>query len=195
ASSRRRPQKSSRATAHEQAVSRPRAATGTETANRSWQAPQSHRQASARAEQRGACAAGLSKTHRARPVVARKVAPAEEVLPPKLSHPADGAGGGTGGWCEHSGCAEMLQCVTLWVGEGFGAVERACLRSVVRQGHRLTLYCYREPIGIPDGVELQDASQVLPATAVMRHRRGSVAPFSDWFRYELLKRGLGTWID
>ena len=89
----------------------------------------------------------------------------------------------------------MLQCVTLWVGEGFGAVERACLRSVLRQGHRLTLYCYREPIGIPDGVELQDASQVLPATAVMRHRRGSVAPFSDWFRYELLKRGLGTWID
>jgi hypothetical protein len=89
----------------------------------------------------------------------------------------------------------MLQCVTLWVGEGFGAVERACLRSVVRQDHRLTLYCYREPIGIPEGVELQDASQVLPETAVMRHRRGSVAPFSDWFRYELLKRRLGTWID
>jgi len=44
-------------------------------------------------------------------------------------------------------------------------------------------------------VELQDASHVLPATAVVRHRRGSVAPFSDWFRYELLKRGLGTWID
>jgi hypothetical protein len=44
-------------------------------------------------------------------------------------------------------------------------------------------------------VELQDASHVLPATAVVRHRRGSIAPFSDWFRYELLKRGLGTWID
>jgi hypothetical protein len=44
-------------------------------------------------------------------------------------------------------------------------------------------------------VELQDASNVLPASAVVRHRRGSVAPFSDWFRYELLKRGAGTWID
>jgi hypothetical protein len=65
----------------------------------------------------------------------------------------------------------------------------------MRQGHRLTLYCYREPIGIPDGVELQDASHVLPAASVVRHRRGSVAPFSDWFRYELLKRDLGTWID
>jgi Alpha 1,4-glycosyltransferase conserved region len=89
----------------------------------------------------------------------------------------------------------MLHCVTLWIGEGFGAVERACLRSVLRQGHRLTLYCYREPIGIPDGVELQDASAILPETSIVRHRGGSVAPFSDWFRYELLKRGLGTWID
>ena len=89
----------------------------------------------------------------------------------------------------------MLHCVTLWIGEGFGAVERACLRSVLRQGHRLTLYCYSEPIGIPDDVELQDASAVLPESSIVRHRGGSVAPFSDWFRYELLKRGLGTWID
>jgi hypothetical protein len=89
----------------------------------------------------------------------------------------------------------MLRCVTLWIGDGLGAVERACLRSVLRQGHRLTLYCYREPIGIPEGVEIQDASAILPETSIVRHREGSVAPFSDWFRYELLKRGLGIWID
>jgi len=59
----------------------------------------------------------------------------------------------------------------------------------------LTLYCYREPIGIPDGIEIADASAILPESSVIRHRNGSVAPFSDWFRYELLKRGLGTWID
>lgn len=89
----------------------------------------------------------------------------------------------------------MLQCVTLWIGGSLGAVERACLKSVLRQGHRLTLYCYSEPIGIPKGVEVQDASLILPGSVVVRHRRGSVAPFSDWFRYELLKRGAGTWID
>lgn len=89
----------------------------------------------------------------------------------------------------------MNQCVTLWIGDHLGPVERACLRSVVRQGHHLTLYCYQEPIGIPKGVEVEDASRVLPETAIVRHRRGSVAPFSDWFRYELLKRRLGTWID
>jgi hypothetical protein len=89
----------------------------------------------------------------------------------------------------------MLQCLTLWIGDSLGPVERACLGSVLRQGHRLALYCYREPIGIPDGVEICDASRILPESAVLRHRGGSVAPFSDWFRYELLKRGLGTWID
>src|SRR5438270_4096743 len=89
----------------------------------------------------------------------------------------------------------MLRCATLWIGDSFGLVERACLRSIVRQGHRLTLYCYGAPPGIPEGVELDDASQILPESAVVRHRRGSVAPFADRFRYELLKRDLGTWID
>jgi hypothetical protein len=89
----------------------------------------------------------------------------------------------------------MLQCVTLWIGDRLGPVERACLKSVLRQGHPLVLYCYREPIGIPEGVEVADASAILPEFAVIRHRNGSVAPFSDWFRYVLLKRALGTWID
>jgi hypothetical protein len=89
----------------------------------------------------------------------------------------------------------MLQCATLWIGDRLGPLERACLRSVLRQGHGLTLYCYDEPIGIPEGVELKDAADILPESSILRHRRGSVAPFSDWFRYEMLRRGLGTWID
>jgi hypothetical protein len=89
----------------------------------------------------------------------------------------------------------MLHCATLWVGESLGGVERACLRSVIAQGHHLTFYCYREPSGIPEGIDIEDASSILPESAVLRHRRGSVAPFSDWFRYEMLARGLGTWID
>ena len=89
----------------------------------------------------------------------------------------------------------MTDCVTLWIGDSFGAVERACLRSVLRQGHSLALYCYDRVHGVPDGVEVRDASEVLPRRAIVRHRSGSVALFSDWFRYELQRRGLGTWID
>ena len=51
----------------------------------------------------------------------------------------------------------MNGCVSLWIGESLGAVERACLRSVLRQGHRLTLYCYGAVAGVPEGVIVKDA--------------------------------------
>lgn len=86
-------------------------------------------------------------------------------------------------------------CVTLWIGDSLGPVERACMRSVLRQGHSLALYCYGRPSGVPDGVELREASTVLPESEVMFHRTGSPGLFADWFRLELQKRALGTWID
>ena len=89
----------------------------------------------------------------------------------------------------------MTECVTLWIGDTLGPVERACLRSVLRQGHQVTLYCYRVPHGIPEGIRVGNAAEILPETAIFYHRRGSVAIFSDWFRYELQCRGAGTWID
>ena len=88
-----------------------------------------------------------------------------------------------------------MDCVTLWIGESLGGVERACLRSVLRQGHDLALYCYAPVAGVPDGVEVRGAADILPASGIFRHASGSVAPFSDWFRYELQRRGAGTWID
>lgn len=86
-------------------------------------------------------------------------------------------------------------CVSLWIGDSLGPVERACLRSVMKQGHSVALYCYGSLGGIPKGVELRDASAIIPQERILRHRSGSVALFSDWFRYELQKRALGTWID
>jgi len=86
-------------------------------------------------------------------------------------------------------------CATLWIGDRLGPVERACLRSVMRQGHRLTLYCYRVPEGVPEGAELRDAAEVVPEARIVRHRSGSVSLFSNLFRYELQRRALGTWVD
>lgn len=86
-------------------------------------------------------------------------------------------------------------CVTFWVGGALGPLERACLKSVLRQGHSHALYCYRTPDGTPDGIELRDASEIVPQNRIFAHRNGSVAPFADWFRYELQRRDVGTWID
>jgi hypothetical protein len=85
--------------------------------------------------------------------------------------------------------------VALWIGPCLGGVERACLRSAVRHGHPVSLYCYDEPEGVPDGVELRDAASVLPRDSIVRHRSGSVSLFSNWFRYELQRRDAGIWID
>jgi hypothetical protein len=89
----------------------------------------------------------------------------------------------------------LAPCVTLWIGPQLGAVERACLKSVISQGHPLALYCYDVPEGVPTGVEVRDAASILPRDRVIRHRSGSVALFSNWFRYELQRRELGIWLD
>jgi hypothetical protein len=86
-------------------------------------------------------------------------------------------------------------CHSLWIGPRLGAVERACLRSVLAQGHKPTLWCYDRPEGIPEGVTVADAATILPRDSVIAHRSGSVALFANHFRYELQRRGLGFWLD
>jgi hypothetical protein len=83
----------------------------------------------------------------------------------------------------------------LWIGESIGPVERACMSSVVRQGHRVSLYCYQRPDGVPAGVELCDAGAILPRHVLIRQAGGNVALFADRFRLELQRRGLGIWVD
>lgn len=90
---------------------------------------------------------------------------------------------------------ERVRLNTLWIGPSLSRVERACLRSALRQGHPVTLHCYDVPAGVPDGVDLADAAPLVPATRIVRHRTGSVSLFSNLFRYILQRQGLGTWID
>jgi hypothetical protein len=59
----------------------------------------------------------------------------------------------------------------------------------------MSLYCYRLPAGVPDGIEIRDASEILAEERVVRYRSGSVALFANWFRYELQRRSAGTWLD
>lgn len=86
------------------------------------------------------------------------------------------------------------QCLTMWIGEALGPVERACLKSVVRLGHRLALYSYAS-LDVPEGVELRDGAEILPLAMLDERCGGRVAFFADWFRYALLRRELGAWVD
>lgn len=90
---------------------------------------------------------------------------------------------------------------SLWIGERLGTLERMALTSWLAHGHRVRLYAYRELANVPDGVELCDASEIIPPSEVFTHTaragrgRGSYAGFSNWFRYELLDARGGWWLD
>jgi hypothetical protein len=86
------------------------------------------------------------------------------------------------------------ECVALWLGDRLGAVERACLRSVARH-HATALYCYGSVEAVPHEVEVRDANEILPYEVISQPWCARADLYSDWFRYELQRRSLGTWVD
>jgi hypothetical protein len=84
----------------------------------------------------------------------------------------------------------------FWHGAPLSRVERLSLASFARNGHPVHLYAYDEIQGVPPGVVLRDAAEILPRKLIFRHRRTqSLAPFADWFRYRLLFERGGIWAD
>jgi len=85
---------------------------------------------------------------------------------------------------------------SVWIGPTLGLVHAACLRSFVRLGHRVVLHVYERPADVPDGIELADAAELLPASKIIRYSRGgSPAITADFLRYEMQREGLGLYVD
>jgi hypothetical protein len=85
---------------------------------------------------------------------------------------------------------------SLWVGDALTPMERLSLSSFVAHGHDVDLYVYDDIANAPSGVTLRDASSVLPRSAIFRYAdSGSLAGFSNFFRYKLLLERGGWWVD
>jgi len=84
---------------------------------------------------------------------------------------------------------------SLWIGQGITNNERLCMRSFLHHGHSFHLYVYEPITGIPAGVEIRDANEIIPAEKVFRDLRGTYASFADWFRLKLLYQRGGWWVD
>lgn len=92
----------------------------------------------------------------------------------------------------------------LWIGTKLSAVELLTLHSFVKNGYRFNLWIY-EPLEtkIPAEVTVRDASEIIPREKIFFYRhssqfgigKGSVAGFSDIFRYKLLHDVGGWWVD
>lgn len=91
----------------------------------------------------------------------------------------------------------MLAVVNaLWIGNKLGPVHAGCLRSFVRNGHRVVLHVFDKPEDVPDGVELFDAERLMPRSEIVQHQATkSLALASDIYRYRILRAGLGIYVD
>ena len=87
----------------------------------------------------------------------------------------------------------------LWIGPRLSPLERACVQSFLAKGHRFNLFAYDTVANVPDACTVLDAATLVPRSHVFAHSsgpgEGSLAGFSDLFRYKLLyEHGGWLWI-
>jgi hypothetical protein len=89
---------------------------------------------------------------------------------------------------------------SFWFGDIVPMYQRLAMKSFLDHGHQYVLYAYKA-LDVPAGVILRDASEILPESSVFFYGekagvgRGSVAGFSNLFRYHMLCRVGGWWVD
>ena len=84
---------------------------------------------------------------------------------------------------------------SLWVGDKLSLIEQLSIASFIRNGHEFHLYTYNKLSGVPDGVQLKDANEIIPHKQVLTFNKRSYAIFADWFRWTLLYREGNFWVD
>ena len=85
----------------------------------------------------------------------------------------------------------------LWIGGRLSELERLCVRSFCANGHEFHLYHYDELDNVPQvgGLQLINGNEVLPCTAGFRNSYRFLAFFADHFRWELMRKRGGWWMD
>ena len=85
---------------------------------------------------------------------------------------------------------------SLWIGGELSPMEQLSIASFLAHGHEYHLYSYGEVGRLPKGAVLKNAEEILPKTAIFQYRQHpSYAGFSNFFRYRLLLRKGGWWVD
>jgi hypothetical protein len=100
---------------------------------------------------------------------------------------------------------------TFWTGKPLSRLERAALQSYINQGYTVDIYTYnplaefRAQLPSRKGVRVHDAREILPEKDLFEYtgrketgKRSdaySFLPFSDLFRFTMLHKKGGAWID
>lgn len=88
---------------------------------------------------------------------------------------------------------------TFWHGDSLGPYQLMGPRSFVDFGHRIELFTYDSDIAVPDWIVRRDANEIWETAHVMSYQkdlgRGSFALHANLFRYVMLHKLGGWWID
>lgn len=92
----------------------------------------------------------------------------------------------------------------MWIGTQLSNMELLTIHSFIVNGYTFHLWLYDQlETPLPNEVILHDAATIIPKDKIFRyknssqfgHGKGSVAGFSDIFRYKLLYEHGGWWVD
>jgi len=83
---------------------------------------------------------------------------------------------------------------SLWIGNSLSNLEKLCVQSFLDHGHEFHLYVYDEIDGIPSGATVKNANEIISSIEVFQFNN-SYTQFSDLFRYEMLYKVGGFWVD
>ncbi|MFL0799529.1 MAG: hypothetical protein K6L80_03690 [Agarilytica sp.] len=85
---------------------------------------------------------------------------------------------------------------TMWIGDRLSTIEALCASSFLYHGHEFHLYTYGNVDNVPAGVTIKDGNEIIPKNEIFTTgKTQSFAPFADWFRWVLLYKLGGFWVD
>lgn len=84
---------------------------------------------------------------------------------------------------------------SLWIGPPFSNLEKLCVQSFLDHGHGFHLYTYANIDGVPEGAVIKDGNEILPWDKLTSGKVKDMASLSDYFRYALLNKKGGYWVD
>ena len=84
---------------------------------------------------------------------------------------------------------------SLWIGTTLSKIEQLSIKSFIDNGHEYHLYVYNPIKNIPKGVIIKDANEILPENEIFTYESGSYSAFANYFRFTLLYKKGGYWVD
>lgn len=94
----------------------------------------------------------------------------------------------------------MIEVNSFWHGAALTSLEVLCISSFLKHGITYNLFVYELPDNVPPGVNVKDAGAIVERSRLFTYQAGtfnlgSVAGFSNLFRYTFMYENGGWWTD